>query len=128
MELDAQMQSWLSDVKRLIPDESVKSAMTVAGAREFGKVLHKNTPRDDKDNSEYGHLQDNIVIQNSDIDGVANGNAIVGFKNKAYVARFLNDGTVKMKATHFVDNSRREAREDVFKAIIKVYKTKMDGE
>lgn len=128
MELDAQMQSWLGDVKHLIPDESVKSAMTAAEAREFEKVLHKNTPRGDKDNSKYGHLQDNIAIQNSDIDSIANGNALVGFKKKAYVARFLNDGTVKMKATHFVDDSRREAQEDVFKAGIEVYKAKTGGE
>ena len=128
MELDDQMQSWLSGVKDLIPDKSVKSAMTAAEAREYEKVLHKNTPRSDNDNSKDGHLQDNIVIQHSDIDGVDNGNSLVGFKKKALVARFLNDGTVKMKATHFVDNSRREAQEAVFKAGMKVYKAKTGGE
>ena len=128
MELDAQMQSWLSDVKDLIPDKSVKSAMTAAEAREFEKVLRKNTPRSDDDDSEYGHLQDNIAIQNRDVDNIANGNALVGFKKKAYVARFLNDGTVKMEATHFVDDSRREAQEAVFKAGVEVYKAKTGGE
>ena len=128
MELDDQMESWLHGVKDLIPDTSVKSAMTAAEAQAYAKVLHKNTPRSDDDDSEYGHLQDNIAIQKSDVDGIANGNALVGFSKKAYVARFLNDGTVKMKANHFVDNSRRESQEAVFKAGIKVYKDKTGGE
>ena len=128
MELDDQMESWLHGVKDLIPDTSVKSAMTAAEAKEYAKVLHKNTPRSDDEDSKYGHLQDNVAIQKSDVDGIANGNALVGFKKKAYVARFLNDGTVKMEATHFVDNSRQEAKEAVFKAGMEVYKAKTGGE
>ena len=128
MELDAQMQSWLHDVGDLIPNTSVKSAMTAAAAQEYTKVLHKNTPRSNNDDSEYGHLQDNITIQKSDIDGIVNGNTLAGFGKKAYVARFLNDGTVKMKATHFVDNSRQESQEAAFKASIAVYKAETGGE
>ena len=127
MELDAQMQSWLHDIKDLIPDASVKSAMTAAEAQVYAEALRKNTPRSNK-NSKYGHLQDRITIQNSDMDGIDNGNKLVGFSKKAYVARFLNDGTVKMAATHFVDNSRQESQEDVFKAGMEVYKAKMGGE
>ena len=128
MELDNQMQSWLHDVKDLIPSTSVKSAMTAAEAKAYTEVLRKNTPRSKNIDSKYGHLQDNITIQNSDVDGVVNGNSLAGFKKKAYVARFLNDGTVKMAATHFVDNSRREAQEAVFKAGAEVYKAKTGGE
>ena len=128
MELDAQMQSWLRGVKDLIPDATVKSAMTAAEAKAYTEVLRKNTPRSDNKDSKYGHLQDNITIQKSDVDGVVNGNSLAGFKKKAYVARFLNDGTVKMSATHFVDNSRREAQEAVFKAGMEVYKAKTGGE
>ncbi|MCG0574032.1 phage head-tail adapter protein [Lactiplantibacillus plantarum] len=128
MELDAQMQSWLHDVGDLIPNTSVKSAMTVAEAQAYTKVLRKNTPRSNNDDSEYGHLQDNIAIQNRDIDGIVNGNTLAGFKKKAYVARFLNDGTVKMAATHFVDNSRKESQEAAFKAGMAVYKANTGGE
>lgn len=128
MELDAQMQSWLHGVKDLIPDKSVKSAMTAAEAKAYTEVLRKNTPRSNDKDSKYGHLQDNIATQNKDVDGIDNGNSLVGFKKKAYVARFLNDGTVKMSATHFVDNSRREAQEAVFKAGMEVYKAKTGGE
>lgn len=128
MELDTQMQSWLRGVKDLIPDTTVKSAMTAAEAQAYVEVLRKNTPRSSNNNEKYGHLQDNIAIQNSDVDGIANGNALAGFKKKAYVARFLNDGTVKMAATHFVDNSRKESQEAAFKAGMKVYKVKTGGE
>ena len=128
MELDAQMQSWLRGVKDLIPDKSVKSAMTAAEAKAYTEVLRKNTPRSNDKDSKYGHLQDNIATQNKDVDGIDNGNSLVGFKKKAYVARFLNDGTVKMSATHFVDNSRREAQAAVFKAGMEVYKAKTGGE
>ena len=44
MELDAQMQSWLHGVRDLIPNTSVKSAMTAAEAQAYAKVLRKNTP------------------------------------------------------------------------------------
>ena len=128
MELDAQMQSWLRDVGKLVPNASVKSAMTAAEAKEYAEVLHRNTPRSKNDDSEYGHLQDDIKIQKSDVDGIVNGNSLVGFSKKAFVARFLNDGTVKMAATHFVDNSRRESQEAVFKAGMEVYKAKTGGE
>ena len=128
MELDAQMQSWLHSIKDLIPDTSVKSEITAAEAQVYAEVLRKNTPRSNIDKSKYGHLQDKITIQNSDIDGIDNGNKLVGFSEKAYVARFLNDGTVKMAATHFVDDSRRESQEAVFKAGMEVYKAKTGGE
>lgn len=128
MELGAQMQSWLHGVRDLIPNTSVKSAMTAAEAQAYAEVLRKNTPRSDNDDSKYGHLQDNIAIQNSDVDGIVNGNTLAGFGKKAYIARFLNDGTVKMAATHFVDDSRRESQEAAFKAGMAVYKAKTGGE
>lgn len=64
----------------------------------------------------YGHLKENIGMDNADIDGEENGNSVAGFHKKAYVARFLNDGTIKMPATHWVDNTRRAVADKVFEA------------
>ena len=40
----------------------------------------------------------------------------------ARIARFLNDGTVKMRGDHFIDNTRRDAKDEVFEAQAKVYR------
>ena len=65
-------------------------------------------------------MQDNVGFQNTDIDGEDDGNSVVGFGQKAYIARFLNDGTVKMQGNHFADNARRDSADKVFAAEKKV--------
>lgn len=128
MELDEMMQVFYRQAeKQVVPDLATKQAMTAAGAKVLADQLRENTPRSNKKNPKYGHLQDNVGFEASDIDGEANGNSVVGFGKKAYIARFLNDGTIKMKATHFVDNSRRQAAADVFKAQQAVYEAKRGG-
>lgn len=102
--------------KFAVPDTKTRTAMTTAGAEVFEKALHKNTPRSNRKNEKYGHLQDNIMSQSTNIDGLVDGSAVVGFGEKAYVARFLNDGTVKMPATHFVDNTRMQSAKAVLAA------------
>ena len=104
--------------KFAIPDHATRKAMTAAG---------KATPHSNKKNPKYGHLQDNVGFQNVDIDGEDDGNSVVGFGQKAYIARFLNDGTVKMKATHFADNARRDSADKVFAAEKKVLDARNGG-
>lgn len=113
--------------KFAIPDHATKKAMTAAGAKVLADELRKVTPRSKKANSKYGHLQDNVGFQNTDIDGEDDGNSVVGFGQKAYIARFLNDGTVKMKATHFADNARRDSADKVFAAQKKVLDARNGG-
>lgn len=60
-------------------------------------------------------------MDNADIDGTDNGNSVAGFHQKAYIARFLNDGTIKMPATHWVDRTRSEVADKVFEAEHKAY-------
>ena len=93
----------------------------------MAEKLKENTPRSNHNDVKYGHLQDNVGYQNTDIDGEVDGSSVVGFGKKAYVARFLNDGTVKMRATHFVDNARRESADDVFDAERKIYDERMSN-
>ncbi|WP_281829384.1 HK97-gp10 family putative phage morphogenesis protein [Lactobacillus amylolyticus] len=120
-DLSSQLNDWLENVAKLVPDTQTKAAMTEAGAKVFAEHLKNVTPRSKDNDTKYGHLADNVTYQKSDIDGENNGNSTVGFGKKAYIARFLNDGTKKMKATHFVDNARHESEEAVFTAEKAVY-------
>ena len=68
------------------------------------------------------------------MNGIDNGNSIVGFQGKdesginhARIARLLNDGTIKMRGDHFVDNVRRAAAPAVFEAEKKVYEAMGGG-
>lgn len=107
--------------EKVIPDTTTKRKMTEAGAKVLAEKLKEATPRTKRNDVKYGHLQDNVTYQDTDIDGEENGSSTVGYGKKAYVARFLNDGTVKMPATHFVDNVRRESSDEVFKAQREAY-------
>lgn len=128
-DLDIQIEAFVNKAeKTLIPDHDTQKAMTSAGAKVLAEKLREATPRTNHKDVKYGHLQDNVTSQDTDINGEDNGNATVGFGKKAYVARFLNDGTVKMRATHFVDNARREAANDVFDAQKKVYDERLGDE
>lgn len=113
---------------KVIPDTSTKRKMTEAGAKVLAEKLKEATPRTKHNDVKYGHLQDNVTYQDTDIDGEENGSSTVGYGKKAYVARFLNDGTVKMPATHFVDNVRRESSDEVFKAQREAYDKLMRGD
>lgn len=114
--------------EKVIPDTSTKRKMTEAGAKVLAEKLKEATPRTKHNDVKYGHLQDNVTYQDTDIDGEENGSSTVGYGKKAYVARFLNDGTVKMPATHFVDNVRRESSDEVFKAQREAYDKLMRGD
>lgn len=114
--------------EKVIPDTTTKRKMTEAGAKVLAEKLKEATPRTKHNDVKYGHLQDNVTYQDTDIDGEENGSSTVGYGKKAYVARFLNDGTVKMPATHFVDNVRRESSDEVFKAQREAYDKLMGGD
>lgn len=114
--------------EKVIPDTATKRKMTEAGAKVLAEKLKEATPRTKHNDVKYGHLQDNVTYQDTDIDGEENGSSTVGYGKKAYVARFLNDGTVKMPATHFVDNIRRESSDEVFKAQREAYDKLMRGD
>ena len=66
-------------------------------------------------------MSEDISSAAGDIDGDHNGSSTVGFHNKAYIARFLNDGTKYIRADHFVDNARDDAKDAVFAAEAEKY-------
>ena len=128
MGLGEQMQAFMEEVNRRVPTTEIKSEMTKAGAHVYTEHLKSVTKRSNNNDVNHRHLVDEITSQNTDIDNEPNGNSVAGFKDKAYIARFLNDGTVKMKATHFVDNARLDSREAVFAAEKQKYEELMGGD
>lgn len=119
--LDAQFQRFVDQTSRMaIPNQETKKAMTEAGAKVLVDSLKDAAPVSKRKNEKYGHLKDNIAMDNKDIDGTDNGNSVAGFHKKGYIARFLNDGTIKMAGTHWVDRTRRDSSDKVFEAEHKV--------
>lgn len=135
MELDEALNQWFKDVSeavKLSPEEQAK--ITEAGAKVLSEHLSRVTKnkhyRPHKEGSTEIHLANSITYSNTDIDGEKNGRSTVGFKykkgkgktyNKAFIARFLNDGTVKIQGDHFLDNARDAAKNAVFDAERKEY-------
>jgi HK97 gp10 family phage protein len=122
-----QLQSWLKDVKKLVPDEAEQERITTAGAKKLADNLtevtrkkHYSSHKDEK----YGHMADNISYSNNDIDGEHDGSSIVGWTNKFHDmnARRLNDGTKHIRADHFVDDNLTNSQDEVFNAMLDEYK------
>lgn len=121
MDMDVALDQWLKQVSKAAElSISDQEKITKAGADAYADKLAETTKEkhhSTKGNGgKYGHLVDNIRSQKGDVDGQHNGQSSVGFHNKAYIARFLNDGTKYIRADHFVDNSRNDAKDDVFAA------------
>lgn len=126
--LEAQMQYFVDQAAKVaVPDQETKKKMTEAGAKVLTDALKEVAPVSKRKEEKYGHLKDNIAMDNKDIDGTDNGNAVVGFHKKAYIARFLNDGTIKMSGTHWVDKTRRDVSDKVFEAEHKVLDEQQKG-
>ena len=93
------MNSLVSDAESVSSDLSVedKAKITKAGADAFAKGLEKVTKEKHYRNRKTGedpHLADSIVSQNKNIDGVKDGNSVVGWTTeKAHIARYINNGT-----------------------------------
>lgn len=121
MDMDEALAHWLAQVTKAaqlsIADQE---KITDAGAKVMADRLQAATKAkhpDTKGNGgKFGHLSDNIGSRKGDIDKEHNGKSVAGFGDKAFVARFLNDGTKHIKGDHFVDNARSDAKDAVFAA------------
>lgn len=134
MELDEALKNWFKDVsKNTQLTVKEKSQITEAGAKVLSDKLSEVTKtkhyRPHNSSNTEIHLADSVTYTATDIDGEKNGISTVGFiyskagkkYSKGHIARFLNDGTVKIRADHFIDNARDEAKNAVFEAEIKEY-------
>lgn len=115
-----QLQNYSDNLDSLVPSIEQKKKITQAGANILEKNIRRVTPvsklKYDKNGGKSyktTHLKEYVMSQNTNIDGQEDGSSTVGFGKKAYIARFLNDGTVKMPATHFVDNAVNESKTEV---------------
>ncbi|WP_338230606.1 HK97-gp10 family putative phage morphogenesis protein [Lactiplantibacillus paraxiangfangensis] len=119
-DLDKQLDNWLGQVKDLIPDVKTKQKMTAAG----GEVLKKNLVQETKSKhytdrngtSKNPHLADELAVDHDD-----DGNSGVGFHKKAYIARFLDEGTKYRPGDHFYEATINRSKKDVLDAMRTVY-------
>ena len=121
MDMDNALEEWLKQVSKAAElSISDQEKITKAGADVYAKKLAEATkekhPNTKGNGGKYGHLSEDISGKKGDIDGDHNGSSTVGFGDKAFVARFLNDGTKKIHGDHFVDNARDDAKDAVFQA------------
>lgn len=126
MDMDDALEEWLKQVSKAAKlSINDQEKITKAGADVYAKKLAETTkekhPNTKGTGGKYGHLSEDISGKKSDIDGDHNGSSTVGFGDKAFVARFLNDGTKKIHGDHFVDNARDDAKDAVFAAEAEKY-------
>lgn len=126
MDMDEALGQWLKQVSKAAQlPISDQEKITKAGADVYAKKLVEVTkekhPNTKGSGGKYGHLSEDISGKKGDIDGDHNGSSTVGFGNKAFIARFLNDGTKYIRADHFVDNARDDAKDAVFAAEAEKY-------
>ncbi len=126
-DLSSQMESWVNSIGKvanLSVDEQTK--INKAGADVGAKVLQQATKDKHYRKRKTGkdvHLADSILSEANNVNGNKDGSSIYGFDTKkAYIARFLNDGTKHIQGDHFVDNARKEAKEAIEEAKEAEYK------
>ena len=140
-DFSANLSDWLKDVEDTITLTTAdKVLINTAGAEAYAEILqkdtknkhydlvhHKDTIYDPKTkkNKSNPHLANAVNIQPSkDVVGAIDA----GFDDKrAYIARFLNDGTKKIHGDHFVDIARATAVPLVIKAQEEAYKNIIGG-
>lgn len=109
-DFEEQLQQWVQQIANQVElTPSQKASITKAGADVFRDELEETTRQkhySNHDDKVYGHMADHITATNKDVDGDMNGVSTVGWDNKYHAmnAMRLNDGTVKIKADHFVTN------------------------
>ena len=111
-----QLQNYSDNLDSLVPSIEQKQRITQAGAKVLEKNLQEVTPVSKLNRKKDKHLKEYVMSQDTNVDGQEDGSSTVGFGKKAYIARFLNDGTVKMPATHFVDNAVNESKKEILLA------------
>ena len=108
-------------MSKLVPNTEQKLKANKAGAEVYQKRLAEVTKAkhySNKKDEKYGHMADHIEISEKNRDGVTDGSATVGWPNRYHAmnAMRLNDGTVHIKADHFVDLTREESNDAVVAA------------
>ncbi|WP_225418401.1 HK97-gp10 family putative phage morphogenesis protein [Lacticaseibacillus daqingensis] len=125
-DMDEVLEQYLKSIKQ-IAEMSVKdkTKITSAGAKVMADKLKRATAVNHPNYGEggnYGHLSDDVGWQAKNVDGKKDGTSTAGYGDKAFVARFLNDGTKFIRGDHYVEDARQSAQGDVLKAEAAEYK------
>lgn len=112
-------KQFLADVQKKIPNAEQQEEITQAGAEVLANAIHDKAKQLHYSKAKDKHLADDIHVQTGDITGKHNGTTTVGFENKGYIARFLNDGTKFRKGDHWYDATVREVEPKVYEAMAK---------
>lgn len=125
-DLATQLEQFLNQVEKQLPDWKTKLAMTTAGAEILKQELTavaKAKHYSNKKDPVYGHMADNISVAGQNIDGIKDGTAVVGWKYKGHAmnAVYTNDGTVRTRGDFWYDNTVHESKTAVLEAEKKVY-------
>ncbi|AVI94105.1 phage head-tail joining protein [Oenococcus oeni] len=126
-DLSSQMESWVNSVEKVaILSVDEQTEINKAGADVGAKILQQDTKDRHYRKRKTGedvHLADSVLSEANNINGDKDGSSVFGFSaDKAYIARFLNDGTKHIQADHFVDDARKEAKEAIEEAKEAEYK------
>ena len=129
---EKQLNDYRKQLTKLVPNTEQKRKANKAGAEVYQKRLAEVTKAkhySNKKDEKYGHVADHIEISDKNSDGVADGSATVGWQNRYHAmnAMRLNDGTVHIKADHFVDLTREESNDAVVAAQAKALGFKKGG-
>lgn len=142
---EGQIMDFLHKVKKLNPDKETRAKMTKAGAKVLNDKLQQVARTKHYDPKHYvgkhyrdknvKHLADSVTFVGNNINGDKDGSSLVGFQgvkesgvNHARIARFLNDGTKKMRGDHFVEHTRKDNAAAIFKANAEVYRRSIKGD
>lgn len=116
-----QLAQFQNQLKELVPSRKKQEEANLAGAEVYKERLSKVTREkhySNKKDEKYGHMADHVEVSNKNIDGIEDGSATVGWPNRYHAmnAMRLNDGTVFIKADHFIDVTREESRKAILEA------------
>jgi len=116
-DLEQQLQQWVNQIGRSINlTVEDQRKVTRVGAEVAKEVISEETCKSHynsgRDTSKMAHLADSVVVGRE--EKMRNdGSTSYGFDhddaNHARIARFLNDGTVKMPGDSFYDHARERA-------------------
>lgn len=119
--LEDQFAELQKQVNALVPTIAQQRKATRAGAAVFAKKLAEVTKAkhySNKKDAKYGHMADHVSFVDKNADNEIDGSSTVGWSNQYHAmnAMRLNDGTVHIKADHFIDQARQDYAADVFEA------------
>lgn len=124
---EKQLNQFMEEIKKQVPNKKQKQVATLAGAKVWADSLSHEAKQKHYSNHKdkvYGHMADNVKVSGKNIDGMVDGSATVGWDKiiHAMNALYTNDGTVKMRGDHWVDEARKSFNPEVFKAEIAALK------